>query len=101
MQECDQSNSQQQWIFASSQLVIGDGMCLDVIGGSKNNQALLQAYTCNGAPWQEWELRSDGTIRSKDSGLCLDILSGDASVGASLQMYTCNGATWQQWTRLK
>jgi hypothetical protein len=76
-------------------------MCLDIVGGAKSNQAPVQAYTCNGALWQEWELGADGTIRSKYSALCLDIVSGNPPVGASLQMYDCNGEPWQEWTQAK
>lgn len=67
------------------------GMCLDVVMGSKNNNALLQQYAFGGGDNQLFRFESVGgdfyKITAKHSGLCLDVLMGSKDDGAPLQQY--------------
>lgn len=78
----------------------GSGDCLDVEGGSTENEALVIRAACNGDASQEWlPLPQDnGThfLVNRRSGRCLDVprLSKD---DLSLQQYTCNVGGNQRW----
>ncbi|MFD1545827.1 RICIN domain-containing protein [Nonomuraea guangzhouensis] len=83
--------------------VTKSGMCLDVVGGSKDNGALLQQWGCTADAWQQFALTSAGsevyTIRNVNSGRCLDVPNGEATSGLRLQQWGCGDGTKpnQQW----
>ncbi len=79
----------------------GDGLCVDVEGGSAADAALVQQYTCNGTLAQRWKVASIANnvyeLRAEASDKCLDVAGGSAADGAALQQYTCNGTAAQRW----
>jgi len=79
----------------------GDGLCMDVEGGSEADGALVQQYTCNGSAAQRWKVTSVGNdvyeLVSQASGKCLDVNGGSDASGAAVQQYTCNGSAAQHW----
>ncbi|WP_326822634.1 pectinesterase family protein [Streptosporangium sp. NBC_01756] len=83
--------------------VTKSGMCLDVVGGSKDNGALLQQWGCTADAWQQFTVVSAGsgtyTIRNVNSGRCLDVPDGAATSGLRLQQWGCGDGTKsnQQW----
>ena len=52
-------------------------------------------WDCNGAPAQQWQFASDGTIRIK--GLCLDVANANFSDGTPIQIAWCNGNAAQKF----
>jgi outer membrane protein assembly factor BamB len=79
----------------------GNGLCVDVEGGSANDAALVQQYSCNGSAAQRWKVTSVSDnvyeLRSEASDKCLDVAGGSGADGAALQQYTCNGTPAQRW----
>jgi outer membrane protein assembly factor BamB len=79
----------------------GEGLCVDVEGGSTEDAALVQQYTCNGSAAQRWKVVNVANnvyeLRSEASDKCLDVAGGSAANGAALQQYTCNGTPAQRW----
>ncbi|MEV0383175.1 pectinesterase family protein [Nonomuraea sp. NPDC050643] len=77
--------------------VARSGMCLDVVGGSVDNGALMQQWGCSGASWQQFSLVSAGsgiyTVRNVNSGRCLDVPNGAATSGLRLQQWGCGDGT--------
>lgn len=77
------------------------GLCADNTGGSSTSAGpatdgnLIQVYTCNGWPSQQWTFQPNGTITI--SGMCLDNQSGVAASGNPIELWTCNGRGTQQW----
>ena len=79
----------------------GDGLCMDVEGGSAADGALVQQYTCNSSAAQRWKVTSVANnvyeLVSLASGKCLDVNGGSDASGAAIQQYTCNGSAAQRW----
>ncbi|MFD1545828.1 pectinesterase family protein [Nonomuraea guangzhouensis] len=77
--------------------VTKSAMCLDVVGGSKDNGALLQQWGCTSDAWQQFALTSAGsevyTIRNVNSGRCLDVPNGATTSGLRLQQWGCGDGT--------
>ena len=68
---------------------------LCVSSGSTGSGTRLKLRTCTEAPAQWWDVRSDGTIRSR--GLCMEIAWGGSEDGTPVQAATCTGKPAQQW----
>jgi pectin methylesterase-like acyl-CoA thioesterase len=81
--------------------VAKSGRCLDVVAGSKDNNAQIQQWTCSGDPWQHFALEpvtsTTYQLRNINSGRCLDVPARTTTVGARLIQWTCNSATNQQY----
>ena len=81
---------------------IGGGLCLDVdVNQLKADGATVQAWSCNGAPQQQWTLDANGALRN-GGGLCLDVdmSSGPSAIrtnGINVQIWSCNDALQQAW----
>ncbi|MFJ4923866.1 ricin-type beta-trefoil lectin domain protein [Streptomyces sp. NPDC088725] len=72
------------------------GKCVDVASASSANGTPVQLYDCNGSAAQQWDIRSDGTIRSL--GKCLDVKDNSTANGALLQLWDCAGSANQRWS---
>jgi len=76
--------------------------CMDIVGGSLADQAVVQQYTCHGGPNQQWYLIPFGSsgnhlIVSRNSGKCLDVAGGSLADYARIQQYRCHGGLNQQF----
>lgn len=72
------------------------GQCLSA--GLATNGLQVTVQKCNDlAAAQRWEVRTDGTIRSRVSGLCLDVAGGKTADQTPVQTATCNGTDAQRW----
>ncbi|MFF7244496.1 ricin-type beta-trefoil lectin domain protein [Embleya sp. NPDC008237] len=69
------------------------GKCLSGSAGS-DGTPLIQ-WSCNGDVNQKWDIRSDGTIRTK--GLCMDAAWGSTAKGTVVQLAYCSGNPAQQF----
>ncbi len=85
--------------------VASNGMCVDVVAGSRDNGALLQQWGCTaGAAWQQFRVVSAGSGRfnlvNVQSGRCVDVPSGSTAPGVRLQQWGCGDGMKpnQQWT---
>lgn len=80
---------------------VTSGLCLDVVGGSKLSQALVDQATCDGSAQQQWAVSSDAnggfTIKSQNSGRCLTPAGGENN-GALLEQAGCDGTQNQSWS---
>lgn len=78
------------------------GMCADIVGGSHDDEASVQLYTCNDGGAQEWELQG-GALVNPVSGKCLDISNPEYlkpeeyKDETKVQLFTCNGRQNQKW----
>lgn len=70
------------------------GKCLSGSAGSDGTPLVL--WSCNGDVNQKWDIRSDGTIRTK--GLCMDAAWGSTQKGTVIQLAYCSGNPAQQFT---
>ncbi|WP_344074069.1 RICIN domain-containing protein [Streptomyces crystallinus] len=91
------------WIGDASnviKVVAAPGKCLDVAGGSADNGAAVQIWTCNNGPEQDWRLEPDGSglhLRNVKSGKCLDVDHANSADGTKIQIWNCNQAPAQTW----
>ncbi|MFJ3906437.1 ricin-type beta-trefoil lectin domain protein [Streptomyces sp. NPDC090025] len=72
------------------------GKCVDVAGAATANGTAVQLYDCNGTSAQNWDVRTDGTVRAL--GKCLDVTSAGTADGTKIQLWDCNGSAAQRWT---
>ncbi|AXX32388.1 Pectinesterase [Actinosynnema pretiosum subsp. pretiosum] len=77
--------------------VTRSGMCLDVVGGSTADGALLQQWGCTSDRWQQFTWSSSGTLVNANSGKCVEPVNGNTASGAALQQRACGSAANQQW----
>ncbi|MFF3944711.1 ricin-type beta-trefoil lectin domain protein [Streptomyces sp. NPDC001902] len=68
------------------------GRCID---GSPPWGSPLQIWDCTGSAAQSWQIKPDGSIRSR--GKCMDVAGGSRDDGAAVQLVDCNGTGAQQF----
>ncbi|MFB7293574.1 ricin-type beta-trefoil lectin domain protein [Actinacidiphila glaucinigra] len=68
------------------------GRCID---GSPPWGSPLQLWDCTGGAAQSWQIKADGSIRSR--GQCMDVAGGSRDDGAAVQLVDCNGTGAQQF----
>ena len=74
----------------------GSGKCLNDPQASTANGTLVNLWSCNGHPNQNWTVAQDGTVRVL--GKCLDVAGESKANGAKLQLWSCRpGDGAQQW----
>ncbi len=101
------NNGPQTWYYGAStnpyQITnFGTGMCLDIPNNNRAVNQLLQLYTCNGSPAQQFVLvggLGGRYVQVKDTNLCLDIPGAATANGTAVQLYTCNSSAAQSFTR--
>jgi hypothetical protein len=77
------------------------GYCLDVSGGNVTAGTQVILWKCHSGVNQQWEYRSDATIRPQGNpDLCLDVAGGDIHNGAGLIVWPCRpgGGYNQRWS---
>ena len=73
----------------------GGYVCADVVNGNLTINELVQAYDCNGAPNQQYELNGF-TIYALGGQRCLDV-PGFNEGSLVVRSNVCNGSTTQRW----
>ena len=80
---------------------IHSGICLDVAGSSKKNNANIQQYPCHGGDNQLWKFVKSGgdyyNLVSVHSGMCLDVAGSSKKNNANIQQYRCHNGNNQKW----
>ena len=74
----------------------GGYVCADVTGGSLTPGTPVQAYDCNGAPNQQFELNGF-TIYALGGQRCLDAAFTVNGTTGGVQSNVCNGSMNQEW----
>ncbi len=99
LQACAAANTGQQWTSPASYpgIIKALGSCLDVQGGGRNNNTVVQLYGCNNTGAQVWTLQPDRTLLNPQSGLCLTT-NPTTPVGTQLFVFTCSAGSNQLWT---
>lgn len=80
---------------------VGNGLCLQPVGGSYSAGAAIVQATCDpNSTKQRWEVRSfNGGVfqeRNVGTGLCLDARGG-ATNGTPIQQWPCNTISNERW----
>jgi prepilin-type N-terminal cleavage/methylation domain-containing protein len=96
---CAAGSAGQQWRAPASYpgAITVLGSCLDVNGGSRDNNAVVQLYGCNSTGAQVWTLRSDGTLLNPQSGKCLSA-NATTPLGPQLVILDCGTAASQRFS---
>jgi hypothetical protein len=76
---------------------VASNRCLDVVGGSSTNGALVDIWDCNGQSNQGWELTAAGELRVFNGGRCLDVPNASTTPGVRLAIWNCNGGANQKF----
>jgi predicted alpha-1,6-mannanase (GH76 family) len=71
------------------------GFCLDDKQDSGATNAIVELFTCNGTPAQQWQIQSNGKIQI--AGACLDVYQNKMVNGALTVLYPCNNGLSQTW----
>jgi hypothetical protein len=71
------------------------GKCLDDTANSTKAGTLIDLWSCNGGPAQNWTVQADGTVRVHN--MCLDVYRAATVSGSRLDLTGCNGSVAQQW----
>ncbi|MFD6961128.1 non-reducing end alpha-L-arabinofuranosidase family hydrolase, partial [Streptomyces venezuelae] len=74
----------------------GSNRCLDVLGGSQDDGALLQLYDCWGGTNQQWTSTDTGRL-TVYGDKCLDVPGHATAPGTRVQIWSCSGGANQQW----
>lgn len=80
---------------AGSEMKLGNGLCLDSLGGTNANGTRQGIYTCLQADTQSYEWHPDGTVRLM--GKCLENQNGVNANSNPVIINACNGSASQQW----
>ena len=76
-----------------------NGGCMDVAGGSTSSGAQIQEWTCNGTGAQVFQAQAlDSTyykLVNPQSGKCLDVYGGQTADGTKIELWSCNGGANQ------
>ena len=75
-------------------------VCAAVEGGETANGTPVLAYSCSGAPDQQWNYVAGqfyGLGTANGNFTCLDVKGAGTSPGTLVDLYKCNGGQNQQW----
>jgi formylglycine-generating enzyme required for sulfatase activity len=79
----------------------GNGLCVDVAGGSTAPGGNVQQETCTGAASQDWVLENVGSgyyyLKNRNSGLYLDNAGGSFDPGTNVHQWTRNELAPEIW----
>lgn len=87
--------------MAAPQILTFANKCVDVMGGSSADGALIREWTCNGTVSQQFSIvpvsGSIVTIKTFN-GKCVDLAGGNSADGTQIRQWTCNGTGSQQFS---
>jgi|GEM_PF-2227559 len=93
---CNDTGAQAMTRFLDDGTIRVLGNCFDVPKRNFKSNQKIWSYRCNGTEAQQWQFRSDGTIRpTSKTSLCLTPYS--TSIRASIRIRTCDGTSLQKW----
>lgn len=75
----------------------GHDACLDVPGGSQDNDVPAQVAACGDGGNQQWTREASGEITVYDGTKCLDALGSGKTDGTLVVTHDCTGNANQQW----
>jgi hypothetical protein len=104
--DCRKSGARAVWQFTPAGGIFfmsnkSSGFCAEVNDGTSIPGELVDQFTCNGSPAEQWveaptRRPADGLfyLELKHGELCLDTVGG---AGSQLMQYTCDGNDAQLW----
>ncbi|MCC8243045.1 glycosyl hydrolase [Saccharothrix luteola] len=76
---------------------VASNRCLDVVGASNADGALVDIWDCNGQSNQGWEFTAAGELRVFSGGRCLNVPNGSTAPGTRLAIWACTGGANQKF----
>ena len=93
--DCQPQAIDQHWYHNANSSLRTLNRCLDIVGNSSANGALVELWDCNGVGGQNWVQQSNGALLNPQSGRCLDSPNGATGNGTRLRIWDCNGSAAQ------
>ena len=95
-------NANQRWLYQGGRFINkGNGMALDVYGGSKDQGARLIGWHPHGGDNQQFFYTEEKYIVAKHSGLVLDIEGGRKENGSPVIQWRPHGKDNQKWNLVR
>ncbi|MFD4029162.1 RICIN domain-containing protein [Streptomyces sp. NPDC058637] len=95
---CDGS-ADQRWDFRSDGTVRSRGLCMDLVGASKDNGTAVRVASCSGAAAQQFHLNATDDLVARFAAKCVDVYDSRSTDGTRVVLWPCTGAANQTWTR--
>ncbi|MFH9614760.1 ricin-type beta-trefoil lectin domain protein [Streptomyces pratensis] len=95
---CDGA-ADQRWDFRPDGTARSQGLCMDLVGASKDNGAAIQVAACTGAAAQQFHLNATEDLVAQYAGKCVDVYDSRSADGTPAVLWPCTGAANQTWTR--
>ncbi|MFD3607003.1 RICIN domain-containing protein [Streptomyces atroolivaceus] len=95
---CDGS-ADQRWEFPSDGTVRSQGLCMDLVGASKDDGTAIRVATCTGAASQQFHLNTTEDLVAQFAAKCVDVYDRQSADGTRTILWPCTGAANQTWTR--
>ncbi|WP_405392558.1 RICIN domain-containing protein [Streptomyces sp. NBC_01102] len=94
---CDGS-ADQRWEFRSDGTVRSQGLCMDLVGASKDNGTAVRVASCTGAAAQQFDLNATDDLVARFAAKCVDVYDSRSADGTRAVLWPCTGAANQTWT---
>ncbi|MFJ5219504.1 ricin-type beta-trefoil lectin domain protein [Streptomyces sp. NPDC088354] len=95
---CSPSASQLWEILAEDRIIRAASKCMDVVGGSTEDGAVIQLLNCNGSDSQSFRLNTSHDLVNLQAHKCVEATDASGSNGTTLRLWTCTGARNQKWS---
>lgn len=95
---CDGSAGQ-RWEFRPDGTVRSQGLCMDLVGASKDNGTAIGVASCTGAATQQFHLNATDDLVARFAAKCVDVYDRQSADGTRAILWPCTGAPNQTWTR--
>lgn len=95
---CDGS-ADQRWEFPSDGTVRSQGLCMDLVGASKDDGTAIRVAACTGAASQQFHLNTTDDLVAEFAVKCVDVYDRQSADGTRAILWPCTGAANQTWTR--
>ncbi|MFJ8982489.1 RICIN domain-containing protein [Streptomyces sp. NPDC102282] len=92
-------SADQRWEFRSDGTVRSQGLCMDLVGASKDNGTFVRVASCTGAAAQQFHLNATDDLVSRFAAKCVDVYDSRSADGTRAILWPCSGAANQTWTR--
>ncbi|MFC9944243.1 RICIN domain-containing protein [Streptomyces pratensis] len=95
---CDGA-ADQRWEFRPDGTARSQGLCMDLVGASKDNGAAIRVAICTGAAAQQFHLNATEDLVARFAAKCVDVYDRRSADGTRAVLWPCTGAANQTWTR--
>lgn len=95
---CDGA-ADQRWDFRPDGTARSLGLCMDLVGASKDNGTAIRVAACTGAAAQQFHLNATEDLVAQYAAKCVDVYDRRSADGTRAVLWPCTGAANQTWTR--